>query len=319
MEYKATIHTIEIEPILQYPDEWRSWFNKAYEANCPCVSHLYSGRYGSMPRLVINTHRLHEAPDGKYSFNYTGLREHMENMRTVCDLLDMEGYIIRRMDVCLDADAPYAETQKSTRLIALLLGNRFGADNRYISADPMTLEQKTLRLDNAGRDRNGQYVPCTLQVEHYNRELVNQISYTGEPIRNRFELRAMGAQAGANKNERDIVEGWIERLDALSERDMSHLCQRLNEVLTEDCGRYTALVGSTGTNINAYVRMHLGDIYTRRQMVSLFDMLGFQDPEQHTKAFIKRHGKVFERFKPRRIFNEISSMKAALMGFVGDK
>ena len=80
MEYKATIHTMEIEPVLRYPDEWRSWISKAYEANCPCVSQLYPGRYGSMPKLVINTHRLHEAPDGKYSFTYMGLQEHKPNI-----------------------------------------------------------------------------------------------------------------------------------------------------------------------------------------------------------------------------------------------
>lgn len=65
--------------------------------------------------------------------------------------------------------------------------------------------------------------------------------------------------------------------------------------------------------------MHLSDIYTRKQMVSLFDMLGFHDPEQHTKDFIKHFGATFERFRNRQIFDEISSMKAALMGFIGDE
>ena len=65
--------------------------------------------------------------------------------------------------------------------------------------------------------------------------------------------------------------------------------------------------------------MHLGDIYTRKQMVSLFDMLGFQDPEQHTKDFIKRFGATFERFRSRQVFDEISSMKAALTCFIGDE
>lgn len=319
MNYSATIHTMEIEPVLRYPDEVRSWISKAYDANCPCISQLYPGRYGSMPRAIINPHRLHETPDGKYSFIYMGLREHLENMQTVCEQLDMEGYIIRRLDVCLDTDAPYAETQKMTRLIALLLGVRFGAENRYISADPITLEPKTLRLDNAGTCSDGRHREWTLQVEHYNRALVNQIRYTGEPIRNRFELRAKGTQAGYRSSEHSIVTGWIERLDALSGDDISDLGQRLNEVLTEDCGRFTALVGSTGTNINAYVRMHLSDIYTRKQMVSLFDMLGFHDPEQHTKDFIKHFGATFERFRNRQIFDEISSMKAALMGFIGDE
>ena len=319
MNYRATIHTMEIEPVLRYPDEVRSWISKAYDANCPCISQLYPGRYGSMPRAIINPHRLHATPDGKYSFTYVGLREHLENMQSVCELLDMEGYIIRRMDVCLDADAPYAQTQKMTRLIALLLGERFSAENRDISTDPLSFEPKTLRLDNTGTYSDGRRREWTLQVEHYNRELVNQIRYTGEPIRNRFELRAKGAQAGYKSSEHSIVTGWIERLEALSVDDINSLCQRLNEALVEECGRYTALTGSTGTNVNAYVRMHLGDIYTRRQMVSLFDMLGFQDPEQHTKDFIKRFGAPFERFRNRQIFDEISGMKAALMGFIGDE
>lgn len=319
MQYRATIHTMEIEPILpnEYADSPGKWIQKAYQINHPCVTSLWMNRYDSRPRAIINTHRLHTTPEGKYIFTYGGLQEHQQDMQTICQELEIDGYIIHRLDVCLDTDVPYAETQKLTRLIALLLGDQIGMENRYISIDPVTFEPKTLRLDNASRDINGGKVFPTRQIEHYNRELIDQTSYTGEPIINRFELRAMGAAAGKTRTEGDIVSGWIEQLDSLSERDTDKLCQRLNECIVEACGRYTGLVGNAGsTEQNNFIKAHADHIYTRQQLINLLGMLGDDDPKRRTNNLKTRTKKLFQLYKRKQIQAEIDSMKAALVGFL---
>lgn len=319
MNYRTTIHTLEIEPILkpEYADRPGKWIQEAYQINHPCVTSLWLNRHDSTPRAIINPHRLHITPEGKYIFTYGGLQEHQQDMEAICQELGIDGYIIHRLDVCLDTDVPYAETQKLTRLIALLLGDQIGMENRYISIDPVTFEPKTLRLDNAGRSDNGNKIYATRQIEHYNRELIDQTSYTGEPIINRFELRAMGAAAGKTHTEGDIVAGWIEQLDSLSERRMEKLCHSLNERIIEACGRYTGFVGkNTPTEINSFIKANADHIYTRQQLVSLLDMMGMNDPKHYAANLITRSGKLFSRYKWKQIQAEIDSMKTALISFL---
>ena len=319
MNYKATIHTMEIEPILtkEYVDKPGKWIQEAYQINHPCVTSLWMNRYDSRPRAIINTHRLHTTPEGKYIFTYRGLQEHQQDMQTICQELEIDSYIIRRLDVCLDADAPYAETQKLTRLIALLLGDQIGMENRYISIDPVTLEPKTLRLDNSSRNINGKIIHPTRQIEHYNRELIDQTSYAGKPIINRFELRAMGRAAGVAYTEGDIVSNWIKDFEALRECNITEVCQRLNEQLVEACGRYTGLVGSD--KLNDFIRANADHIYARKQLIVLLDMLGRTNPEADTGNLLKksRGGGLFKLYEWNRIQAEIDSMKAALSSFLG--
>lgn len=318
MNYRATIHTLEIEPILKpkYAEHPGKWIREAYEKNHPCVNNLWLNRHDRTPRITVNPHRLHTAPDGKYIFTYGGLQEHQQEMQTICQELEIDSYIIRRLDVCLDADVPYEQTQKTTRLIALMLGDSIGMDNRYASIDPATLEPKTLRLDNAHRDANGKIIHPTQQIEHYNRELIDQTSYTGKPIINRFELRAMGRAAGVAHTEGDIVSNWIKAFETLRERHATEVCQGLNEHLISACGRYTELAGSDKSN--DFIRANTDHIYSRKQLVAFLDMLGRNNPEADTGNLLKKNrgGKVFKLYEWSHIQAEIDSMKAALRSFL---
>ena len=245
-------------------------------------------------------------------------------MEAICADLGIDGYITKRMDVCLDTDVPYQQTQKLTRLIALMLGDKIGMGNRYISTDPLTGEAKTLRLDNEYRSPNGNKVYATLQAEHYNRALVDQMDYAGSPIVNRFELRSMGAQAGVMHTEEDIAAEWLKRLDGLTERDMVRVCQQINNMLVEKCGEHLAKVRDTdksmSTEINAFLRTHAADyIYTREQLRNLLDMLGVENKETHVNNLLlpQRFGGFFEMYSWAKVRAEIDCMKAALMGFLG--
>lgn len=315
MNYKATIHTMEIQPILndEYADHAGKWVQMVHRKAPACVSRKWVDRYDGTARAIINTHRLNPTPEGKYIFTYGGLQEHLQNMQAVCEEIEAEDYIIKRMDVCLDAEVPYELTQKLTRLIALMLGEKLSMNNRYESIEPLTGEAKTLRLDNGTKT-----APSRQQIEHYNRELVGQIDYVGKPIINRFELRSMGLAAGALRTEADIVNRWIDQLDVLTERDMNDLCQKLNERLVTDCGkRLSRFNGFSSTAINYYLTLFGAEcIYTRQQLEALLDMLGIENPATHAKNLLDRKHGAFELYRWKQVHAEIEHMNAALTAFV---
>lgn len=322
MKYNTAIHTLEIQPIMKPEHEAcvKDWWNKLYKKDLAFINSKWTAKDGT-PRLVINPHRLHTTADGnKYVFTYGGLEEHLADMQTVCTEMEIDSYIIRRLDVCLDVDIAYEQTQKITRLITFLLGDRIGAENRYISYDPLTLEPKTLRLENGSYDRNGKIIYPTRQIEHYNRELINQTTYDGKPILNRFELRAMGRAAGLGRTEQDIVASWLDELEALRERQISEVHERVNRQLIKAYRRYSGLAGNMGsTEINNFIKAHADYIYTRTQLIELLSMLEINDPKHHAANLITRSGKLFELYKPKQIMGEIDCMKTALKGFIGQK
>ena len=280
-EYRATIHTLTIEPILNadFTGKEGLWWNTVYAYDLPYINERYRTKDG-VQRIIINPHRLHTNADGtKYIFTYQGLQEHLDDMQRICDEMELDGYFIRRLDICLDAAVPYTQTQKCTRLIALMLGEQFKGENRYISTDPITLDPKTIRIDNEHRDRNGKKVPATQQVEHYNRALKDQSDYENKPIINRFELRSMGQFAGERYDEKAIVKRWLERFSDLSKSDMDKLCHKINERLAEAYKDYERVSGEAAApRLNSFLKMHAGHIYTRAQMTELLSMLGKARP-----------------------------------------
>lgn len=295
--------------------EWQ-WWKKIYEKNLPFINSKRTAKDGSF-RIIINTHRLHPASEGgKYVFTYAGLQEHQCDMKTVCRDMEIDGYIIRRLDVCLDADIPYAVTAKLTRFIALMIGEQISAENRYISFDPITFDSKTLRI------MNGKKGSATQEVEHYNRELVDQTNYAGAPIINRFELRSMGGMAGMYKNgfprtEESIVRRWIDRLEDIREKDIIALCGRINEALLNICGRYVQQAGKMSPPmLNNFLRFHADCIYTREQMIQLLEMMGDEKSGKHVSNLLKRSGKLFLLYETEEIQQEINCMKEALETFL---
>ena len=318
-KYRTTIHTLTIQPILkpEYACYESAWWKTIYDAKLPYINKRYYAKDNTQ-RITLNTHRLRTNADGtKYIFTYQGLPEHLADMQQICNEMDMDGYIIRRLDVCLDADIPYIQTQKRTRLIALMLGEDFEGNNRYISIDPITLEPKTIRIDNEGRDINGKKKAPTQQIEHYNRALKDQTDYENKPIINRFELRSMGKFAGERYNEADIVKRWIERLTNLSRSDLDNLCHKINEQLAEAYKSYEKCTGgASSTKINSFLKMHADHIYTRMQMIELLSMLGKTRPRDCVYDLTAQTKELFNLYSWAEIKAEIDSMKAALMDFI---
>jgi len=321
-KYRATIHTLTIQPILrpEFAGRESAWWKAVYADDLPYINKRYCVKDGTQ-RIVINHHRLHMNADGtKYIFTYRGLQEHLDDMQRICDEMELDGYFIRRLDICLDADVPYTQTQKRTRLIALMLGEQFKGENRYISTDPITLDPKTIRIDNEHRDRNGKKVPATQQVEHYNRALKDQSDYENKPIINRFELRSMGNFAGESYDEKAIVKRWLKRFSDLSKSDMDRLCHKINERLAEAYRDYERVSSEAAApRLNSFLKMHADHIYTREQMTELLSMLGKARPRDSVYDLTAKMKGLFQFTNWKEIEAEINSMKAALMSFISTK
>lgn len=319
-KYAATIHTITIEPTAKTPEglssieeldciqSWARLLDHHRPAWCRGVMRNNDERV----RLTINPHRLNQAGNGKYLFEHIPLSQYRERMNAICAEAGMEpDYIIRRVDICLDTDQPYTQTQKLARLILLMLAEDNDLANRFESIDPLTLEPKAITLS------NGKKSDRTIEVEHYNRELIDQTDSNNKPIRNRVELRAMGRQAGVDRTEESIARGWLERLKALRQMDYTTITDQLNERIMNGWTVYKTVHGKDNAHsFYAYLRTVEPHIYTRQQAVNLFALYGYENPCKALSNFMSKNGKPLILFEDTEIMDELNAMIEALMHFL---
>ena len=316
MKYKATVHTLEIKPLLPENVDGGKWTKWVFDQNRDYVCSIRPKGKKSEPRLIINPHKTERLSNGLFHFEHDGLTRHEKIMKNICKELGMDGYIIRRFDVCLDTDQPYGQTEKITRLIMLLLGENIGADNRFASYDPLTFDHLTTRIQNGDKGTR------TLEMEHYSRAVIDQTKWDTTII-NRFELRAMGARAGKNHDERGIVQSWINQLRSLDPADLRGLESTLNSGIYARWEAYARESGkqTSSADFNAFLRFNADHIYTRAQLKDLFVLFGKGDPEKAVQHLVskERSGKCFEKlFTEREIRTAIGSMVDALTEFVNN-
>lgn len=319
-KYKATIHTLTIEPTPKtpvglstdrYQEHIRQWAREL-DHHKPSWCRSVKRDNNDPVRLTINPHRLNESGSGKYLFEHIPLSEYHKRMETICTEGQIEpDYIIRRVDICLDTDHPYTDTQKLTRLILLMLAQDNGLDNRYMSIDPLTLEPKAITLAN-GKKKNK-----TLEIEHYNRALIDQTDSENEPIRNRIEFRTMGRQAGADRTEESIGKGWFERLRALQQADITTITDTLNTYIMNGWKLYKVTHGKDNTYaFHGYLRTVEPHIYTQQQAAALFGMYGHERPSKALNNFMSKNGEPLILFNRADILIEIVEMMDALNRFL---
>lgn len=256
----------------QRAEPWR-WAQYAFQCNHPCVSRLRKARGDAGYNLRINPHKLHRAADGRFLFAYRGLKEFLEDMDTICNDLMLQDYVIKRMDICIDSDCDYQTASKLSRLILLMLADLCGLENRYMSDDPLSLEPKTVVA------ANGKKYVATLEIEHYNRNLLPQDKWANDPVENRFELRAMREQAGRRHEAVRIVKNWIDRFDKLTEDHLQHVLLQVNRGLFERWKRRTSKLRSEDmssrqwtTFWNTFLFWNSEHLYTAKQIESLFGL-----------------------------------------------
>lgn len=220
-------------------------------------------------------------------------------------------WVPKRMDICVDTTAAYKDTAKCTRFVLLLLSELINAGNRYNSVDPVTLQQKTTRI------QNGQKW-STLQAEHYDRSLVEQNNWTFEVV-NRLEFRSMGAQAGLRHNEHVITQKWIDRLQTVdSPAKMRAIETEVNQQLYT---RMTAHLSDGETLstafLNANIAAQFEHIYTLDQMAALFKLHGMADSKRAIQNFWRSYGHLKPRiFSRSQISDVIGQIVQALKVFL---
>lgn len=313
--YKATVHTLEIEPHLpegMKPEDWR---RQVYEVNHPCVDRTEKVR--NSYRMIVNPHKNHSADDGRFIFDYRSLDTIAQDMESITGDLGMTGYSLKRVDICLDTTAPYAQTHKLTQLIMLMLADAYDLPNRYESRDPLTLESKSTVMT------NGKKYNASLEIEHYNRALHDQSKWTNDPVVNRFELRAMREQATGIM---EAAQSWRQRLEGLTAEQLKHVTDGMTNGLFALWEDYASrLKRPTSTHWNHFLATHAESIYTRDQLLRLcqrYDASTCEAPSDNARRIDNlmmkaRFGNCFELFSFKDVQTVTERMRDALTAFIG--
>lgn len=320
--YQATLHTLEIKP--QLP-EWvkpEVWHKLVIDKDHPCIDRMRRASDGSYS-IIINPHKLHRTDDDHFIFSYRSLKDILQDMETICNDIDIEDYSLKRVDICLDTDTAFIQTHKLTQLIMLMLADEHSLTNRYESRDPLTLEVKSSTLS------NGRRYDASLEIEHYNRALLDQSKWANDPVRNRFELRAMRVHAGKKRSIEVIAQDWQKRLAGLTETNLQHVTENISDSLLAIWEDYAdRLKKPTSTHWNHFLANHADSIYTRDQLVQLcrrYDaaltpIKPSDDSSRINNLMLKsRFGSCFELFTLREIQAVTGQMQDALKRFAGSE
>lgn len=331
-KYKATVHTLEVEfaPPVGYTDI-QQWWADVYQMNHPCLD-TYRKTANGMCSAKVNLHKLNTAEDGRFIFEYKGLNAILKDLETVCNDIGAAGWTIKRLDICLDSDAPYQQTQKLTRLIMLMLADQIGnMDNRYVSTDPLTLDAKSIRMANGKKRGNNKGRKATLEMEHYNRALLDQSEWATAPVTNRLELRAMREQAGESHTAEDIVNNWISRFECLTEDHLPRVTDTVNKGIFDRWNTTISPLYFLGeppsdrriTELwNHCLLWNSEWLYTKTQLGKLFDLFKAENDwmpggTAGVRNFLdkKRYGSMIELYTFKDVQAEIGYMLDALKRF----
>lgn len=319
-DYNTTIHTMEIRAKTEqnYPDFMARCNALDYTSEIRrCGNGLYS--------LRVNPHKINGVDTkGLYRLCYLSLNEHKSLLDRIQTDLGADSLTVTRLDLCCDPQIDYAPTEKLLRFLVLMLANQIEAYNRYMSIDPLTLEIKTIRVE-AKKGHNGKNYNGELQIEHYNRALLDQSSWD-YTVLNRLELRASGTEAGENYSIEEIVERWISRLQAVTEpvemsQRMETVERALNHALIEQWQQLSYQMETpTGKAFNDFVFFNLNHIFTRRQMINLFILYGDteQQAENRAKNIRRDRRRAFkgQLFTKKQLSEEVESLIQSIDYFI---
>lgn len=254
----------------------------------------------------INFHKLPQDKNdsGKWAWDYWGLSDFNSRYKEWQAKLNPTG--LARLDIALDRDCPYTETEKQTRYALLCFAEVWGdKSRRYRSDDPYTLIPLTVRIANGDNNHR------TLEVESYNRDNKPQKESTYRVI-NRLELRAMGT-AVKDKDAATIARDWIERWNALDTKATAQKLEaHVNAAIIADIKRHPA-ANQSGKHLVAAAQAHERDIYTRRQLLALADALGINGKNIADK---QRAGGAFNLLEKNALNNERAAIVEALEEFI---
>lgn len=313
MAANSTVHTVEVSGVCDAFDNGFTW-TAALTRCLSNVHKVYGTEDANRIKAVINPHKIELTDNGQFVFNYLDADQIESTIAQVCAEMQMQDATLSRVDICVDFNTEYQTNEKLLRFILVLMGCKYGFDNRMQTTDFVTQESKCTRASN-GTSKNK-----TLEVEHYNRALLDQTNWDNAPVINRLEFRAMRAQT-RGKTLREIAQEWIKRLEKTKVKtraDLARVEDFMNGWLWADWLTFADKCGSDNAHIWAkYLCSKAEFIYTHRQLVKLYGRYCGEDKAQDlAKHFKYRHGKLFTVFSPADINAQIDDIINAIQNFI---
>lgn len=191
-------------------------------------------------------------------------------LNNLLNVLGVNEYQLTRVDFKLDTyEDTYEAMLKLNRLLISLLSVELGIDNRYHSVDFLTLDNLTLRIQN-------EY----FEVENYNKAIESKHK---DKAQNRLEFRSKALL----KKKQDIpmlIQDWIRKLDRLPQiyDELQDLCN-CYLIRKWDSEYYKV------KNYSEFVRKYQDSIYSSKQLIKLFKLLGFSNPKNTAYTFKSRN------------------------------
>ena len=308
-KYNCTVHTVEV---------WTPYVNDDAGSHDFCVEVRWkSNGY----RVKINPHKLHKV-NGKFQFAYRTAAQIEYDLQMCYELMGGVDCKIKRLDIALDTQRDYMDTEKIARLIALMLMD--DGQNRYLSSDPLTLDLKSLTIRNGEKGSTD-----TKQIEHYNRLLMPQEHWHGEPVRNRFELRRMRSQIRDTDTVTSIARKWLSDFErTMTEKRMQEVIQTISDGLYERWLRYTEMRKRNGKPIskqerNMFYVCNSDNVFTKEQLRQLYLLdrkngMSVSDTAVDNILKLDRYGTAFKLYSYKDVKQEFQAMTDALRKFAED-
>lgn len=239
----------------------------------------------------INPHKADKTEDGRYKCVYGSVKAVERVLKRAHKTFKWsDDWHFSRVDLCFDANLPYAETSKLTRLLLMMFAYENGLNNRYYSIDPLMNIERTFKVTN----RIDWKTPKVLEAEHYDREQKDQNDFDTQII-NRLELRMEGdrIKEDARQNLRTATRQLIDKLrEAITEQTLNGVV----EWCTEGVYRQWLDVRAAGgiERLPTFVKSNPNKVYTLQQVAGMFAENGANNPEQDAYNLKRRfQGELF--------------------------
>ena len=185
----------------------------------------------------------------------------------------------------------YEKYAKLNKLLILLIAYKYNLLNIYESTNPLILKPLTVRAQNT-----------RLEVENYNKALESP----NDIVKNRLEFRSKQLYNNDNESIKEYSEfkKWCERIqESITPENYKALQDSLNTALY---GNYLIEQQETRNfSVNEFLYEYRNSIFTSKQLADLYKRMGYNDPEQSAKKYIKRKGAVLFSLKDLKIYTDI--------------
>lgn len=210
--------------------------------------------------------------------------------RLMCDIGVGNNYIITRLDFALDDyNNQFDELAKLNRFLLSLLSISKDMENRYESNDFVKLTNLNIKVVNKSK---------SFEVEAYNKKIEAARQGKRTKIKTRLEFRRKGLDSNHYKNDvfSDTANEWLADLRTAIKNDTIHLLEDIvNEALLNhyistqsQYGGKRAVSGSI-RNINLFIQSHQQYIYSKRQLIKLYELLEVPEPRKHADNYKRNY------------------------------